>query len=848
MRHIAFSYLVLFHLCSTYFFQTLWCSRPSIAPVIGAIFVVAFLNPVSRAAETDDRGFQLCGVLRRGLKDYSNHNLTAVPSHLPHSTQYLDISYNPIHRWDADQFFGLSQLCFLKATHCGLRVIPPTVFKHTPGLKVLNISHNSLSFIPAISLKRLQVFAVDNNLYSSYKIPASFRDLRALDFLVLGSTAATTVRFHDFDALVNVSLNHLFLGAGTPWRKYDSGSLARINLQNISLHVSFCEDFIMLDNLLRDLAEARVRSIRFTSVFLDTCRVTGDPFFKLRTMPFLQRLSIESTWINSSFMESFVKNVWLSSLRELLFVNITYNEDTAEGFQLPTINQSISLRSVTFNSVNHYQYKYPTFNMSSKAFSELTYLRFSGTGMNILPCGLISTLPSLEMLDLSDNLLSESGFWWFQCSYASTFPKLQKLSLSRNRFISLSFISKKMQQMKTLKSLDLSFNSIHLDGACFWPAQLTELSLGNNNLGNAVFSYLSPNFVKIDLTKTGITAITQEVLSRFPKLEQLTLSFNSIQVFPEDLSVPTLLRLHVDQNAITSVSREALAGLPRLQTLIAGNNPYFCSCDIHWFITVFNKSLLPDWPFDYTCSTPPSLTGLSLSEYKTSKLSCEMWLQSVVALPVLTAVCTAISVIFWKCDGAWYTRMLWTWIRMKRRGKKRSNLLKNASFDYHAFISYSHQDSNWVDSQLVPSLEGNGFSLCVHERDFVPGEWILDNIINCVESSYKTLFVLSKHFVQSEWCNYELFFAQHRSISTQSDSIVFVLLEPIPADSLPKRFLRLRSLLKQQTYLEWPSDERKQQVFWASLKSLLHMADKAVVLREAAQDILDRIPLLTEQT
>lgn len=69
---------------------------------------------------------------------------------------------------------------------------------------------------------------------------------------------------------------------------------------------------------------------------------------------------------------------------------------------------------------------------------------------------------------------------------------------------------------------------------------------------------------------------------------------------------------------------------------------------------------------------------------------------------------------------------------MKRSDKKRSNLLKNVLFSYHVFISYSHQDSGWVDCQLVPSLEGAGFSLCIHERDFVPGDWIIDDIINCL--------------------------------------------------------------------------------------------------------------------
>ncbi|MGH0192801.1 UNVERIFIED_CONTAM: hypothetical protein FKN15_026516 [Acipenser sinensis] len=136
-------------------------------------------------------------------------------------------------------------------------------------------------------------------------------------------------------------------------------------------------------------------------------------------------------------------------------------------------------------------------------------------------------------------------------------------------------------------------------------------------------------------------------------------------------------------------------------------------------------------------------------------------------------------------------------------------------------------------------MEKAGFRLCIHERDFVPGDWIIDNIINCVESSYKTLFVLSRSFIQSEWCNYELFFAQHRALSIQQDSLVFILLEPIPADSLPRKFMKLRTLLRQQTYLEWPKEERKQLVFWASLKRMLQEGNKYMVMKQAAVGIAD---------
>uniref|UniRef100_A0A3Q0T552 Toll-like receptor n=1 Tax=Amphilophus citrinellus TaxID=61819 RepID=A0A3Q0T552_AMPCI len=823
-------------------------SSTAVAALIGNIVIAFLMIPDCTAFREHDKGFKLCVTSRPGMKDLSHQNLTSVPPNLSNNTQYLDISYNFIQALKGAEFSGLSQLCFLKATHCGLQEISPTVFTHTPALKVLNISNNDLPFIPDISLKQLRVLDLANNVYTSYQLPASFQNLTKLELLSLGSTAALSINYSDFDPLMNVPLQHLALGAGIQWQKYDSGSLAKIkSLKKLSLFASFCGTFGMFENLLVDLNETQAKSLRCITLLPDKCNVSDNPFMNLRRMPFMQNLTIENTWINSSFMEGFLKNVWLSSLYELSFVNITYYEDTPDGFVFHNINHTISLSSVIFNGVNHYQYKYPTINMSFEAFSGLTYLKFSGTGMNILPCRVMTVLPSLETLDLSDNLLSESGFWWTPCSHSTVFPKLRKLSLSKNRFSSLSYISRETHQMNTLESLDLSFNSIHLDGDCSWPAQLTELLLGNNNLGNSVFTYLSSDFKRIDLSKTGITAISQEDLSRFPKLTHLQLSSNSIQVIPIDLTVPALVSLHIDQNAITSISKESLAGIPRLQELKAGSNPFVCSCDSYWLIITFNKSLLLDWPFDYACNSPPSFAGFSLSEYKPSELSCKMWLQAAVAVPVVLVIFAAMGLAFHKCDGAWYTKMLWVWIWMKRRGKKRANILNNVSFSYHAFISYSHQDSDWVDSQLVPCLEGTGFSLCVHERDFVPGELIIDNIINCVESSYKTLFVLSKHFVQSEWCNYELFFAQHRAIGVQQDSLVFILLEPIPIDSFPKKYLRLRSLLRQQTYLEWPKDEKKQQDFWASLKSMLHMADKSIVLKDVALAISDTVSLITDQ-
>ncbi|XP_051912093.1 toll-like receptor 1 [Hippocampus zosterae] len=815
------------------------------------LVVLSLLTPgCLAAAETDEYPFKKCVTSFRGIVDLSNQNRTSFPVLLPDTTEYLDISYNPIKSITAEALPRLPLLCFLKATFCGLREISPSVFQHIPALQFLNLSSNEFRSVPAVSLPRLTFLDLSDNLFEGYRLPESFQNLTNLQVLYLGSKVAQSVLLDDFKPLANVTLRDLILGAGIPWRVYEPGALGMLSTQKLSLYVDFCGRFDVFNHLLVDLNATRVSALRVLTVFSDDCDVTVDPFLNVRSMPYLQNLTIENTFINSSFLEIFLKTICLAPLQELFFVNITYSEDKPDGmqFHFRPANHSISLRAVTFDKVNHYQYRYPIFNMSFQDALNLKRVKFSGSGMNILPCKILTTLPTLETLDVSDNLLSDFGFWWPSCSDASAFPSLKRLLMSKNRFLSLSFISAQTHKMRRLESLDLSFNSISLDERCNWPAHLIEINLGNNNLGNGVFEQLSPNFERIYLSKTGITAITQSDLSRFPKLTHLKLSFNSIKVLPEQLSAPNLILLFVDQNAITTLSREVLVGLPQLQILKVGNNPFICSCDLHWFLVGLNTSLLSNWPLDYFCSAPVKFAGLPLSEYKISAIACEAWLQTTVAFAILLSVAITAGVLFYKLDGVWYTKMLWVWIRVKRRSKKHSHLLKNMSFSYHAFVSYSHKDADFVNGKLAPSLEGAGFSLCVHERDFVPGEWIIDNIINCVESSYKTLFVLSKDFVRSEWCNYELFFAQHRAINIQQDSLVFLLLEPIPTDCLPKKYLRLRTLLRQQTYLEWPKDERKQQVFWASLKSMLHMADKSIVLRDAAVNLAATAALLTNQS
>lgn len=85
----------------------------------------------------------------------------------------------------------------------------------------------------------------------------------------------------------------------------------------------------------------------------------------------------------------------------------------------------------------------------------------------------------------------------------------------------------------------------------------------------------------------------------------------------------------------------------------------------------------------------------------------------------------------------------------------------------------------------------------------------------------QVIFVLSRHFVNSEWCNYELYFAQQRAMGKSFSDVILVVKEPIDPSSLPSKYCKLKKMLSTKTYLEWPQQVNQQAFFWAQLKSVL---------------------------
>ena len=130
--------------------------------------------------------------------------------------------------------------------------------------------------------------------------------------------------------------------------------------------------------------------------------------------------------------------------------------------------------------------------------------------------------------------------------------------------------------------------------------------------------------------------------------------------------------------------------------------------------------------------------------------------------------------------------------------KSNSNLtndpsINNTNYGMHSLNSASLQNS--ADEQ------GDYFKLCIHERDWLPGQLISWNIINSVRNSRRTILVLSKSFIESIWFKIEFHTAYYQMLEDKMDRLIVIVKGELPdKEHLDKD---LAFLLSTKTYLVW---------------------------------------------
>jgi hypothetical protein len=172
----------------------------------------------------------------------------------------------------------------------------------------------------------------------------------------------------------------------------------------------------------------------------------------------------------------------------------------------------------------------------------------------------------------------------------------------------------------------------------------------------------------------------------------------------------------------------------------------------------------------------------------------------------------------WFLRYRWHLRLLLYEAFRGRDDGARQRRLARSDFDFDIFVSYDSEDSDWVRRRLMPELEeGLGLRLCIHERDFILGENIVDNISRCVEGSKKMLMVFSRDFVQSQWCQFELTYCL-RHVMDYDDNLLIVCVDDVVSTEMTTAMM---AVLNTTTYIQWAWHRDAIRSFWGRVRLAL---------------------------
>ncbi len=304
-------------------------------------------------------------------------------------------------------------------------------------------------------------------------------------------------------------------------------------------------------------------------------------------------------------------------------------------------------------------------------------------------------------------------------------------------------LEKLVSELKNLTVLHLQIGRIE-DQNAIWNdmPKLESLNIGLSFLdvfeysGNPFFG--CPNLLYLNLS--GCKIFSPLGFSSLTKLQSLDLSRNTLWDIPS--SVTTFLD-----------SRAAQGGLK----LYLSQNQLRCDCKRQEFFrwVISTKVHFPDQN-DIRCLHPR-----------------RSWINPWHLDPVEVRYCKDFYLILTAAGSSFGSicmlmvllliirkrRTIQYWLHAARtswKKKQSSNAGCRRDYRYSAFVAYCSQEEEerkWVHLTLAPKLEQEyGFKLCMHHRDFMPGNDIADNIVESIHDSNKVLLILSPTFLESHWC------------------------------------------------------------------------------------------------
>ncbi|XP_024861249.1 toll-like receptor 13 isoform X3 [Kryptolebias marmoratus] len=612
--------------------------------------------------------------------------------------------------------------------------------------------------------------------------------------------------------------------------------------------------------------------VNVTELDLGTNNISDIETNAFASMKHLRILSLRYNRLSS--VPSVIRKLQNLSKLDLKFNKITGVEcqDFSNQTNLTELNlqnNSITaLKTCAFNDLVQLQVltlQYNKINDLNKAFQRylpnLKYLHLNGNKLTSIKNEVFRGLRSLLNLSLHENQIKEL--------YSDSFVGLRNLTeiqLMSNQITKQNLDTGAFNALVNLKRLDLAINHIkYTDSEAlsqtpfFNLSHLEELSIATQHyrekshlpcnflkgltnllrfsarntqivyLDKDMFKY-SPKLEKLDISSNDLGTLSPQLFSPIQNLKSLYISRTTLQSldFLIDANLTNLQFLQARKNQYSVITEDVIQSLPSLGYVDFQGNSFMCDCDNAWFLnwTISSAQTQVFDAYNFVCNYPEDFKGTKLLDFNLTSCSVEIGFICFVSTTcmILCFMVTSFTYHFmrWQLYCAYYLFLAWLF------DKKHQN--KQAPHQYDAFISYNTHDEPWVIGELLPKLEGEqGWRLCLHHRDFEPGKPIIDNITDAIYRSRKTICVISRRYLESEWCSREVQTASFRLFDEQKDVLILVFLEDIPTYLLSP-YHRMRKLLKKQTYLSWSRATEHPEVFWEKLRQALQTGDDLSVV------------------
>uniref|UniRef100_A0A8D8TJS1 Protein toll n=2 Tax=Cacopsylla melanoneura TaxID=428564 RepID=A0A8D8TJS1_9HEMI len=319
--------------------------------------------------------------------------------------------------------------------------------------------------------------------------------------------------------------------------------------------------------------------------------------------------------------------------------------------------------------------------------------------------------------------------------------------------------------------------------------------------------------IKLILRNNSIQDFLKDSPEIYAWVKVLDLSFNKIKDSKDILQhLPRLETLNLSHNHLESLHEDFISQLSpntRISSLYLSGNKWKCDCnitDLHNFLSSYKKEIVKD-------SKEIMCDNLRLYEMNKEDF-CPLQNTNIVLVCIVLATLGVLFGLLVTCFYYKYQHEIKVWLfahQILLCWVSEEDIDSDKVYD--AFVSYNEEDFRFVVKTLIPELE-KSFRICHHERDFVPGEFITEQIHEKVSQSRRTIIVLTEHFLKSRWCDLEFRTAHAQAMKDNCARVIILIYGDMPPqEAMPEK---MKTYMSMNTYIKWGD-----KWFWDKLKYAL---------------------------